>query len=199
MRGITLSLVYPLTAVLSLAGMLWAPDPHWRWLREFCIDSLCQPNLTAMSMEERIHEEVQHYMRSHIAPYLDRPVNTRHSMSHATFNVISLLITGSRVNYNNSDFDKMFGAVKADNQLSTKLLSILSNTPLVSYLVSPYVSAVGSTDGQRLRLYLERQLKQHRKAVDPSQPRDMMDMFLARQANLYRENDKALAHCFNGQ
>ena len=180
-------------------GLLWAPDPHWRWLREFTATALNDYNLSNFSAELKIHEEVQHFIHFYVQPKINLPVNIATCLPHATFNVKTQLLFNTRLNYNDQDFFKIFEAVKVDRSLISRRLDILSNTPLISYLLSPYLKTLKKRKSRYMAAFIRKQMAEHKKSRNLEKPRDVLDLYLKTQSKLLKERDKAPRQCFTGK
>lgn len=183
-----------------VTGILWASEPYCRWLRDFCLSALNKSSLATMSMESKIQEEVEHYIRYYIEPCVNGPINIASTLPHATFNVITQLITSTRLDYNHQDFLSIFEAAQLDPNLTERRSSILQNTPFSYYLVCPYLKHLNTFSGKRARAFLHQQLSIHRNTEDSSKFSDVMGLYIAKQFFLHKEGlANAPRHCFTGK
>lgn len=188
-------MVMLLVTLLSL-GLLWAPDPHWKWLRSFCEAALGEESLEHISMDTKILAEIDLYVNTYIKPKVNTPVDISTSLNKAVYNVKSQLIFGCRIDYTDVDLEKILRCLKLSwSSPFSKFVAICGNIPLVNYLVAPFVRGVTTPRHRVLYSYIRKQLRQHKRSLHPNSPRDLLDCYLLHQCF----STTAGRQCFTGK
>ncbi|XP_067950509.1 cytochrome P450 2B4-like [Watersipora subatra] len=179
------------------AGLLWATEPQWKWLRSFLSATLAKDNLKKMFVEEKINKEVARFISHYISRAPETRLNTVISFSHLIFNIKSLLITNSRICYGDENFLRLFQASQTTNS-GLRLLAVIRNTPIISYFFSPLLKKLETRKGKLLATFLRNKLSEHKSNIDFSNRRDVMACYLLKQQELSAPG-KATYHHFAGQ
>ncbi|XP_054464213.1 cytochrome P450 2K1-like [Anoplopoma fimbria] len=159
-------------------GILFANGESWKELRRFAITTLKDFGMGKRLSEEKVLEECHHLIQV-IEKHEGKPFDTTRPLNHATSNIISAIVYGSRFEYNDPRFKNM---VRRANES----IRIVGSAPIQLYNMFPRM--VGWIKDRQLILknlaMTVRDVKEliiHLKeTLDPHICRGLVDCFLIR-------------------
>lgn len=87
-------------AIITFAvGILWAPFPYWKTLRSFALTRLREEGFGKSAIEPEIMSEIDVFIGQLITPTIGKPVSIHHAISKFTYNLISEMISNTRMDY----------------------------------------------------------------------------------------------------
>ena len=116
-----------------IQGLLFAEYPHWKTMRTFALHVLREEGMGKTSIEPSILQEIDCYINHFISPNLGRPIRASDSLMFATANIVGSMMTGSRRDYNDTQFVQWVHAFY-DMVKSTVKASVSRNIPGAAYL-----------------------------------------------------------------
>uniref|UniRef100_F6R4L7 Cytochrome P450 family 2 subfamily B member 6 n=1 Tax=Equus caballus TaxID=9796 RepID=F6R4L7_HORSE len=160
-------------------GVVFANGERWKTLRRFSLATMRNFGMGKRSVEERIQEEAQFLM--------EELRNTKGALQDPTFffhaitaNIICSIVFGKRFSFRDPEFLRLLDLFYR----SFALISSFSSQ--VFQLFSDFLKHFPGTHRQVYRNLMEintfigRSVEEHRKTLDPSNPRDLIDTYLLR-------------------
>ncbi|XP_059903553.1 cytochrome P450 2U1 isoform X1 [Gadus macrocephalus] len=165
-------------------GIAFAPfGPVWRTQRKFCQASLRTFGLGKLSLEPHIleclavvkEELLQHYRNSS-----DTGVDPTPLIRTAVSNVICSMSMGHNFHHDDEEFNTLLELMARGLEISISGPALLINIlPALYYLPCGIFKELRQVQ-RDITAFLKKIITQHRATLDPSDPRDLIDMYLAK-------------------
>ncbi|KAK0139635.1 Cytochrome P450 2U1 [Merluccius polli] len=173
-----------ITLMTKRKGIAFAPyGPVWRIQRRFCQASLRTFGLGKLCLEPHIleclavvkDELLQHYRNSS-----DAGVDPTPLIRTAVSNVICSMIMGHNFHHDDQEFHTLLELMARGLEISVSGPALLINIlPALYYLPCGVFKELRQVQLD-ITAFLKRIIAQHRATLDPSDPRDLIDMYLAK-------------------
>ena len=165
-------------------GIAFAPfGPVWRTQRKFCQASLRTFGLGKLSLEPHIleclavvkEELLQHYRNSS-----DTGVDPTPLIRTAVSNVICSMSMGHNFHHDDEEFNTLLELMARGLEISISGPALLINIlPALYYLPCGIFKELRQVQ-RDITAFLKKIIAQHRATLDPRDPRDLIDMYLAK-------------------
>ncbi|XP_036447047.1 LOW QUALITY PROTEIN: cytochrome P450 2B2-like [Colossoma macropomum] len=168
----------PLTEWINKGyGIILANYGHsWRQQRRFALHTLRDFGLGKKTVEERVAEEA-HYLIKEILKQEGKPFHPIHQFMNAFSNIICSIIFGDRFEYSDKRFAKLLEILNENFQLGGKLTAQIFNlVPIIKYFPGPHQKIWNNFEA--LKKFLLEIVEEHKKTLDPDNPRDFIDAYL---------------------
>ncbi|XP_036447041.1 cytochrome P450 2H1-like [Colossoma macropomum] len=158
-------------------GIVMASYGHsWRQQRRFALHTLRDFGLGKKTVEERVAEEA-HYLVKEMLKQEGKPFYPIHLFMNAVSNIICSIIFGDRFEYDNKSFAKLLDILNRNIQLSGSAVGQIFNlVPFIQYFPGPHQKIRENTNA--LREFILEIVEEHKKTLDPDNPRDFIDAYL---------------------
>ncbi|KAL7863976.1 hypothetical protein AOLI_G00153960 [Acnodon oligacanthus] len=158
-------------------GIVMANYGHsWRQQRRFALHTLRDFGLGKKTVEERVAEEA-HYLIKEMLQQEGKPFYPIHLFMNAVSNIICSIIFGDRFDYDNKSFARLLEILNKNIQLSGSALGQIFNlVPIIRYFPGPHQKI--RENANALREFILEMVEEHKKTLDPDNPRDFIDAYL---------------------
>lgn len=146
------------------------------------------------TMELQVHDEINYFCGRFIASNLNKPTDIGLPLNKATSNIISTMLFGGRIDYDNPKLDLLVNTIDSAVKASIKS-GILKNIPFMKYFKFSGMSETRKAS-DLLLADITKAVQQHKETLDQHNPRDIFDVFLNHQATLNAGDDRT---CFSGE
>ncbi|XP_061414861.1 cytochrome P450 2D15-like [Lethenteron reissneri] len=158
-------------------GIVGAPyGEAWKRQRRFTLSTLRNFGFGRKTIEERILTEAKVLMETfkQEATAFDPHFNINNAVS----NIICSLVFGSRFDYVDQDFQELLHLIEENLVLQGGLLGQICNIfPVLCKLPGPQQRML--TSQAKVQALVDAKIAEHRATLDPSNPRDLIDAYLA--------------------
>jgi len=170
-------------------GMIDSADGVWQPLRRHMLSVFRERGVGRQGMEEVIHEEVRYFLEV-LEKTNQQPIDLHEQLQQSVSNVATHIIFGKRFEYNrdhakNLKFGEFFGKY-----------FMMELAPFLKWLpIDPLGFAASKKQAMTGLDFCLGQIKEHKKTLDPENPRDYVDSFLIEMRNaepnskIYTENN----------
>ncbi|XP_058386953.1 cytochrome P450 2B11-like [Diceros bicornis minor] len=160
-------------------GVAFSNGERWKTLRRFSLATMKDFGMGKRSVEERIQEEAQCLLEElrNTKGSLQDPTSFFHA---TTANIISSIVFGKHFSYRDPEFLRLLELIYQSNTL------ISSFSSQVFELFPDFLKHFPGThrqiykNMQEVNAFIVRSVEEHRKTLDPSNPRDFVDTYLLR-------------------
>ncbi|KAM6914527.1 phospholipid-transporting ATPase ABCA3 [Lycodopsis pacificus] len=159
-------------------GILFANGESWKEMRRFALTTLRDFGMGKRLSEHKILEECQHLMQE-FEKHKGKPFDTACPLNHATSNIISAIVYGSRFDYNDSRFQNLVRRANENIRiLGSASIQLYNMFPrLVSWIKNRQILlknvAMTVRDVKELMMHLK-------ETLNPHFCRGLVDCFLIR-------------------
>ncbi|XP_057267999.1 cytochrome P450 2C19-like [Pezoporus wallicus] len=158
-------------------GIVFSNNEEWLQARRFALSALRNFGMGKRSIEERIQEEIEYFLEE-IDKTKGTPFDPTFILSCAISNVICSIVFGKRYDYKDKKFlalmNNMNNIFEMMNSLWGQLYQMFSN--ILVYLPGPHNNIFKEFDS--LKAFVSEEVKIHQASLDPTSPRDFIDLFL---------------------
>ncbi|XP_013391064.1 cytochrome P450 2J6-like [Lingula anatina] len=151
------------------AGVLLKSGHAWKELRRFTLSSLRDLGLGRKSLQERIQDEAR-FLVQNIEDENGKPFSPRFKISKAVSNIISIVVFGTRYDYN--DTPEMLPVLEELMQIGEGALTL---TDLARFFL-PLKKIFALID--KFYSLVRQEVERHRQSFDPTDIRDFIDLFI---------------------
>ncbi|KAM9033442.1 cytochrome P450 2B4-like [Sarcophilus harrisii] len=166
-------------SVFQGQGVIFANGHTWKTLRRFSLATLRDFGMGKRSIEERIQEEAQclvEELRKSQGALLD-PTFLFHSI---TANIICSIVFGERFSYHDDQFQDLLNRFNETFALTSstwgQLFELFSG--FLKFFPGPHRRAYSNLT--IINDYIADSVEKHKESLDPSAPRDFIDVYLLR-------------------
>uniref|UniRef100_A0A3B5BH53 Cytochrome P450 2F2 n=1 Tax=Stegastes partitus TaxID=144197 RepID=A0A3B5BH53_9TELE len=160
--------------VLENKGVILADyGPRWREHRRFALMTLRNFGLGKKSMEERIHDEIQHTMKT-LEQSIGKTMSPQVMFHNAASNIICQVLFGTRYEYDDMFIKEVVRCFTENAKIANGPWAMLYDSlPFIRQLPLPFRKAFENCMDLVLRL-----VNEHKKTRVPGEPRDFVDCYL---------------------
>ncbi|KAL6030889.1 hypothetical protein STEG23_032334 [Scotinomys teguina] len=158
-------------------GLVFSSGQTWKEQRRFALMTLRNFGLGKKSLEQRMQEEAQHLVEA-IGEEGGQPFNPHFNINNAVSNIICSVTFGERFEYQDCKFQEMLRLLDEAMCLESSVMCQLYNIfPwIMKYLPGSHQTVF--RNWEKLKLFVSDIIDNHRKDLDPDEPRDFIDAFL---------------------
>ncbi|XP_029427424.1 cytochrome P450 2A6-like [Rhinatrema bivittatum] len=160
-------------------GVVFSNGERWKQLRHFSLKALRDVGMGKRSTEERVQEEAQCLVEE-FRKTKGLPFDPTFFLCQAVCRVMSTILFGNQVNYDDKEFLALVSMIDANFQLMSsfwgQLYDIFPN--IAKHLPGPHNRIFKCFE--RLAEFAGKRVEQSQKTLDPNDPRDFVDHFLIR-------------------
>ncbi|KAL7863970.1 hypothetical protein AOLI_G00153900 [Acnodon oligacanthus] len=158
-------------------GIILADYGHsWRQQRRFALHTLRDFGLGKKTVEERVAEEA-HYLIKEMLQQEGKPFYPMHQFMNAVSNIICSIIFGDRFEYDDKHFAKLLQMLNENIQYTgSTVAQIFNMAPILKYFPGPQQKFWHNF--QDLKKFVLEIVEEHKKTLDPDNPRDFTDAYL---------------------
>nr|XP_042700843.1 cytochrome P450 2C23-like [Chrysemys picta bellii] len=162
-------------------GFVNTNGERWRQLRRFTLTTLRNLGMGKRPLEQRVQEEAQHLAQA-VADKQGHAFDPVPDLTRAVANVICSVVMGTRFSSDNEEFQELQRLIMSYMCYFRSLPAQLYNTfpGIVHFLPGQHWQIF--REYERLRAFIQAQMESHRRSLDPSAPRDLIDYFFLQQA-----------------
>ncbi|KAK1896885.1 Cytochrome P450 2J5 [Dissostichus eleginoides] len=159
------------------SGLFVSNGETWKRQRRFALSTLRNFGVGKNTMEQSICEEIRH-LQEEIEKEKGQPFSPAGLFNNAVSNIICQLVMGKRFDYSDHNFQIMLNYLSEILMLEGSVWGTLyeSFPTLMKHLPGPHNKMFSNFDA--IRDFLSLEVKNHKKDLDRSDPRDYIDTFL---------------------
>ncbi|XP_072446724.1 cytochrome P450 2U1-like [Chiloscyllium punctatum] len=167
-----------ITIITKRKGIVFAPyGLVWKQQRKFSLSTLRHFGFGKLDLEPKIIEELQ-FVKSEFSNAIGTAFSPSHVIHNAVSNIICSMCFGKRFDYDDEEFRTMLNLIVRGMKLASNSSAMLINViPLLQYLPLGSFKEVAQTV-KDVTAFLKNIIDQHRKTMDPENPRDFVDFYL---------------------
>ncbi|KAM3620544.1 uncharacterized protein V6R79_025141 [Siganus canaliculatus] len=158
-------------------GLFQSNGEIWKKQRRFALSTLRSFGLGKNSLEQCIHEEIQH-LRDEIEMEKGEPFRPAGLFNNAVSNIICHLVMGKRFDYSDHNFQLMLKCLSEAIQLEGTMWGLLYDAfpSVMKHLPGPHNTIF--SDYNAVLDFISEEVKIHKKDLDHNNPRDYIDAFV---------------------
>lgn len=160
-------------------GVIFANGERWKTLRRFSLATMRDFGMGKRSVEERIQEEAQCLVEE-LRKSQGAPLDPTFLFQCITANIICSIVFGERFEYTDRQFLRLlelfYQTFSLISSFSSQMFELFSG--FLKYF--PGAHRQISKNLQELLDYIGHSVEKHRATLDPSVPRDFIDIYLLR-------------------
>ncbi|XP_015277833.1 PREDICTED: cytochrome P450 2C19-like [Gekko japonicus] len=158
-------------------GLLMSNGKRWVELRRFSISTLRNFGMGKKSIEEYIQEEAEHVMKG-LQAQKGQPFNPGLLFSCATANVISHILLGERLDYQDPKFLQMLQYLKDAFRLESSISGQVRTPKRMDFLPGGHQTFFKNLES--IQDFVRQKIQEHESSLDINAPRDFIDTFLVK-------------------
>ncbi|XP_028258728.1 cytochrome P450 2J6-like [Parambassis ranga] len=168
-------------------GLFMSNGEMWKRQRRFALSTLRTFGLGKSTMERRIREEIQ-CLQEEIEKEKGQPFNPTSFFNNAVSNIICQLVMGKRFEYSDHHFQTILKYLSQALQLESSIWAGLYDSfpRIMKYLPGRHNTLFKYFN--IIEDFLCKEVQEHKKHLDPSNPRDYIDTFLI-EMEKHRDSD----------
>ncbi|XP_034002506.1 cytochrome P450 2J6-like [Trematomus bernacchii] len=159
------------------SGLFVSNGETWKRQRRFALSTLRTFGVGKNTMEQSICEEIRH-LQEEIEKEKGQPFSPAGLFNNAVSNIICQLVMGKRFDYSDHNFQIMLNYMSEILMVEGSVWGTLYDSfpTLMKHLPGPHNKMFSNFDA--IRDFLSLEIKNHKKDLDRSDPRDYIDTFL---------------------
>lgn len=152
---------------------------EWKTHRTFMVTALRNLGFGKKSMESKVLEETQHFLRV-LSDSNGDPINVSDPIYVAVSNIICSIALGERFDYNDVEFKKLINVI--NELLSNQNIPAINLLPVLQYLPGDIFGAKRIIQQTHLlKKEFKRYIAEHKNTIDPGNSRDFIDEYIIEQ------------------
>uniref|UniRef100_W5KHS0 Cytochrome P450 2B4-like n=1 Tax=Astyanax mexicanus TaxID=7994 RepID=W5KHS0_ASTMX len=164
----------------------------WRQQRRFALHTLRDFGLGKKSVEERVAEEAR-YLIKEMLKQEGKPFYPIHPIMNAVSNIICSIVFGDRFEYDDRRFAELLEIINENIRFSgSPVAQIFNLVPFIKHLPGPQQKIRQNLDS--LNKFIFDEIEEHRKTLDPENPRDFIDSYLVEMKKQQGSNEDSTFH-----
>lgn len=161
-------------------GFGFANGKSWQVVRKFGVHCI-KDFVVTKANEERIQAEAMALVQA-LEKKISEPQDPATLTMQASTNVICSIIFGDRYDYDSQEFAVIVKSI-GDLTQCLEWNGLRNLFEILEYMPCPQNYKMARQASDRLFKAVQEQLKEHHRTLDPNDDRDLLDMFLRKQAN----------------
>lgn len=161
----------------SLDGLFSSSGPRWKAQRRFAMSTLRRFGMGKSSLEESLYEECR-YLQEEMGNENGKPFNPASLLNNAVSNIICQMVFGKRFDYSDHDFQTLLKNINEAVQLEGSAWGQMYEAipGVMKHLPGPH-NKLFALYGD-LVAFVRQEVETHKLDLDPSNPRDYIDVFI---------------------
>lgn len=158
-------------------GVILANGHSWKQQRRFALSTLRYFGFGKKSLEPVILNEFA-YCAKELRSFDGKPFSPHLILNNVISNIICCLVFGHRFEYSDQRFGKLLSMFDQSFQIESSIWAQLYNSfPwLMRHLPGPHQTV--KQNWMKVNEFISEEIEEHRKNLDPSDPRDYIDCYL---------------------
>ncbi|XP_069754430.1 cytochrome P450 2U1 isoform X2 [Narcine bancroftii] len=167
-----------ITKITQRKGIVFAPyGLIWKEQRRFSLSTLRHFGFGKLDLEPKIQEELQ-LVKSQLSKAVGTAFSPFHVINNAVSNIICSMCLGKRFDYDDEEFRTILHLIARGMKLASNSPAMLINVfPVLQYLPFGAFKEVSQTV-KDVTSFLKNIIAEHRRTMDPENPRDFVDFYL---------------------
>uniref|UniRef100_A0A8C5D655 Cytochrome P450 2J6-like n=1 Tax=Gouania willdenowi TaxID=441366 RepID=A0A8C5D655_GOUWI len=163
--------------VLHQRGVVFSSGHTWKQQRRFCLSTLRHFGFGKKSLEQVILDEMTH-CAAYFKEYKGAPFNPQPIVVNSVANVICSIVFAHRFEYNDEKFINLMDMFDKAFQIEESIWSKLYNSfpEVMRLLPGPHQTFLQMWSN--VKDFIREEMNEHKKTLDPSEPRDFIDCYL---------------------
>nr|XP_055045116.1 cytochrome P450 2B15-like [Misgurnus anguillicaudatus] len=177
-------------------GIFMAQFGHsWRQQRRFALHTLKNFGLGKRTMEERVLEEGQ-CLIAEMCKAKGTAFDPQHVIQNAVSNIICSIVFGDRFDYDDKRFAYLLKILNETFILIGSLIGQMFNLlPFIKHFPGPHQKIYQNVE--EFKSFIREAVEEHRKTLDPDNPRDFIDAYLLEMEKHQKSNEESTFHEMN--
>merc|ERR1712212_377764 len=161
----------------NVDGLFHSNGQRWKAQRRFAMSTLRRFGMGKSSLEESLYEECR-YLQEEIENENGEPFNPASLLNNAVSNIICRLVFGKRFDYSDHNFQTLLKNLSKAVQLEGSAWGQLYEAipAVMKHMPGPHNKMFAIYED--LVAFVREDLKRHKLDLDPSNPRDYIDVFI---------------------